>query len=119
VYLEMDLHITSFSKPLRTAWESTLIGLLTGMSMKVDLESRRPCKSGLTYTTFKRPYVKVSLHVVLEMSVSLEALSATFEVTGERLLACMDSHMGLEVTLLVELLVADSTSEGFISSLKG
>jgi hypothetical protein len=67
-------------------------------------ECATPRELGITEVTLKRPYVEMSLYMVLEMSVGFEGLAAVFIVTYVRFLSCVDSVVSLQVTLFVKYL---------------
>jgi hypothetical protein len=57
--------------------------------------------------------------VVAEVAVGLEAFIAAREVTDIRLLACMYSHVDLQVSLFIEGLLANAAYERLLTGLKG
>lgn len=84
----------------------------------VELE-RALAHEGLhAHFTLERPRVGVLSLVVDQVALSRKALSTAFELTAEWLLARVDAHMSLEVSVLGETGATDLALEGFLASVR-
>ena len=109
--------ITALSKFLAT--DVTVVRFLSCMASNVDLKSTGTHKRLSTDVALEWTFSSMSTVVVREMPMCSERPSTVFESASERLLPVVDSHVGLEITLLGKLLVASlyGTNEGLEASL--
>lgn len=84
----------------------------------VELE-RALAHEGLhAHFTLERSRIGVLSLVVDQVTLRRKALSASFELAAERLLACVDAHVSLEVPVLSEAGATDLTFERFLASVR-
>ena len=109
--------ITALCKFLAT--DVTVVRFLSCMASNVDLKSTGTHKRLPTDVALEWTFSSMSTVVVREMPMCSERPSTVFESASERLLPVVDSHVGLEITLLGKLLVASlyGTNEGLEASL--
>lgn len=100
----MGFHVACFCEPFTT--NLTLKGSLTGMGAFVNFKAARPRVLLSAYLAFKWFLSRVDKNVCLQMAFRDEALVAAFKRANKRPIACMGSHVGLQISCLTELLQA-------------
>ena len=92
--------ITALCKFLAT--DVTVVRFLSCMASNVDLKSTGTHKRLPTDVALEWTFSSMSTVVVREMPMCSERPTTVFESASERLLPVVDSHVSLEITLLVE-----------------
>ena len=91
---------------LSAAWLAANVRLLARVLAHVHLQCRAADKCLVADRARERALTSMPRHVVQQVTLRDKALAAVTEITGVWALACVRTHVGLQVSLLGKHLVA-------------
>ena len=103
---KVSLKVTAFRKSFEAG--IALIRFLSRVSPLMNLQSTGSHESLITKLAFEGSFTRMPPHMVCQMSLCCEGLSAAIDRADKRFLSGMDPHVSLEISFFRESSFASS-----------